>query len=154
MKLTAVTIVENKFWVVEDQTGKSGTVRFNNDQYEYHHNKDGDVVLTEDEFLTMFKVVENETAKKINATVFGYPCKVAEPHDMKMTDSGIPTYKKSTNAKIVYAAGWYGLYFPTIKWREAFSVQLDTLSTYDYIGPFKTEDDMKIAIKRLRAEEK
>ena len=48
----------------------------------------------------------------------------------------IPTYTKTETSKVRYAAGYYGVRFAA-DWRWFYGGKLDTLNTYEFIGPYQ-----------------
>ena len=57
--LTAKSVIENKFYIIEDKTGKIGTAKVNGDAVEYYNTKtDISVSMTLEQFVADF-IVEN-----------------------------------------------------------------------------------------------
>jgi len=63
-------------------------------------------------------------------------------------DANLPLYLKAANSNVYYAAGWYCINFEK-GWKHSHSPKLGTLLKYGYNGPYKTEIDCRIVMKRL-----
>lgn len=83
--------------------------------------------------------------EKEAADVNGYPIK----HDMfyDISTDPVPSYTRTKNSSIRYAAGYYALKF-TNGWSPSFCPKLSTLSEYQYIGPYTTKLEMQNSISQ------
>ena len=145
MNYKAKPVLENKFWIVESNGSKIGTLKAVNDKYILYNSYNNSETVYDD--LDNFVVEEKKSKTFINETVYGYPANTEQAHDIDLLDN-VPIYKKTPTSSVYFAAGYYGLKFPTIGWRHAYCPRVKTLETYDWIGPFKNESDMNLAIKR------
>lgn len=151
MKLNAKTIIRDKFWIVEQNGEKLGTVKNEDSGYQYFNNKKQEtVVLSETEFKNQFKIV-NTIDKGTFVDVYGYSTNCEEVYNVR-TEENVPVFTKTVNSSNYHGAGWYAIYFPSIKWSSAYCPRLKTLKSYPFMGPFKTEEDVNLAIKRKRYE--
>jgi len=151
MKFNAKTIIRDKFWIVEQNGEKLGSVKNENNQYVYfNNNTQTPVILNEKEFKNQFKIV-NTTDKGTFVDVYGYSTNCEEVYNVR-TEENIPVFTKTMTSNNFHGAGWYAIYFPSIKWSSAYCPRLKTLKSYPFIGPFKTEEDVNLAIKRKRYE--
>lgn len=144
-KLTAVPVIEDKFYIVESRGSKVGTLKSCETGYIFYSN----VEQTETTYknLDAFKVVAKKTKTFVNDTVYGYKSNTEVAHDISLQDN-VPIFKKTATSQQYFAAGYYGIKFPRLGWSDAFCPRLKTLETYQFIGPFKTQDDVNMAIKR------
>ena len=159
-------IVKDKFWIVQNSGVKIGTIRFcSSDDFELNLRDDelstnehislseltsrfGEKILEAKE--TTVKIVdENKVGPRGGwntspADIDGYPSKhvVYNTETIELKDKQIPTYTKSATSKVRYAAGYYGVRFPS-DWRWFYGGKLETLNTCDFIGPFKTKSEMQ-----------
>ena len=168
-------IVKDKFWIVENSGVKIGTIRLcSSDDFELNiKNIDGGSITNEHISLTELtsrfgerileakesSVVESNplSERKALKTSLGlveeYPSKHVpyNTETIELKGKQIPTYTKTETSKVRYAAGYYGVRF-AVDWRWFYGGKLDTLNTYEFIGPFKTKSEMqnetKLAIKR------
>ena len=152
MTYNAKSVIANKFWIVENNGEKLGTLKcVQPDVYEFFTNSDqSTTVLTEKEFKKQFKIV-NTVDKGTFVDVYGYTTNCEEVFNVR-TEENVPVFTKTVNSTNYHCAGWYAIYFPSIKWSSAYCPRLKTLKSYPFIGPFKTEQDVNLAIKRKRYE--
>ena len=66
----------------------------------------------------------------------------------------IPVFiKKKLNSNTVYVAGYYLLKYHGMGWQHAFCPKADTYEKYETQGPFLTEWDMNLSLKKARKEQ-
>jgi len=96
-------------------------------------------------------VVVDEKKDEVEYFVKGYPVDSDTPFeaDPAKIASELPLYTKTINSDIYYAAGYYCLQFPK-GWMHSFCPKLDTVKKYSYEGPFRTEQEMKSVLTKLR----
>lgn len=152
VKLTAKNVIADKFWIVMDNGSNIGTVQFNDDKYVFFNNSTKtSQKLSEKDFKKTFKLVNSSKKKSVFEEVYGYQTNAEKVFNVR-TEENVPVYTKTENSSNYYAAGYYAIFFPTIKWSSAYCPRLKTLKSYPFIGPFKTEEDVNLAIKRKRYE--
>ena len=155
-------IIKDKFWIVEDAGVKVGTIRkCSSDTFEINIRDDDTEQTSLSGLMSRFgeKILEARTTSKkvveekgvgshdgLNISlseIDGYPSKhvAYNMETIEKNERRIPTYTKSATSKVRYAAGFYGVRYPG-DWRWFYGGKLDTLNTYDYIGPFKTKSEM------------
>ena len=149
MKYKAKTVIENKFWIVESKGSKVGTLKNSDDGYVFYNNINSTETLYAD--MSSFTVEEKKTKTYINDTVYGYSANTEQAHDISLQDT-VPIFKKTATSTQHFAAGYYGIRFPRLGWSDAFCPRLKTLDTYQFIGPFKSQTDVNMAIKRKAQE--
>jgi len=166
-------IVKDKFWIVENSGVKIGTIRFcSSDDFELNLRDDelstnehislseltsrfGEKILEakESSIVESNPLSERKSLKTSLGIVEDYPSKHVpyNTETIELKEKQIPTYTKTETSKVRYAAGYYGVRFAA-DWRWFYGGKLDTLNTYEFIGPFKTKSEMqnetKLAIKR------
>lgn len=151
--LTAKSVIENKFYIVEDKNGKVGTAKINGKDVEYYNTRtDTSVCMTLEQFLEEFAVENKSSAAQTSyVTVFGYPTNVFEAFNERSQNT-LPVFTKKSTSNIEYAAGYYAFEYPNNGWTRAYVPKLKTLDEYPWMGPFKTESDMLLAIRRKKKE--
>ncbi len=151
--MIAKSIIVDKFWIVEINGANVGTIKFNGSEYVYFNNQSKETITyTQEEFKNQFKSVNSSTSKSVFADVYGYTTNCEDVFNIRTEDT-IPVYTKTSTSSNYFAAGYYAIYFPSIKWSSAHCPRLKTLKSYPFIGPFKTEEDVNLAMKRKRYEE-
>ena len=153
MKYTAKNIIKDKFWIVLNNGEKLGTVKYTEGNYVFFENVNKKThVYNQEEFDKHFKVINTDNSKGSFVDVFGYNTNCEEVFNVR-TEENVPVFTKTVNSKNFHCAGYYAIYFPSIKWSSAFCPRLKTLKSYPFMGPFKTESNVNLAMKRKRYEE-
>lgn len=144
MMYTTKEIVADKFWIVESRHGKVGTVRKLDVGYEFFDQVSGNKQLldTLDDFAPSEQTEQSSTTQLCN----GFPTTsiTVYPAD----HATLPVFKKSETANTLFAAGYYIIKFKD--WLPSFTPKLSTLQGYPYQGPFLTEWDMNVNLKRAK----
>lgn len=140
--ITAKPIVKNKFWILQEDDRKVGTVE---------KNRTGFLVKTPthaEEFKTI-KTIKNATnivfedpadqKKQFENHVNGFPTDCKPLNAVYNVKDRLPIFTKDEKSKSWFAAGYYRV---TIngKTKTMFCPKLILLQRYDYMGPVKTRD--------------
>jgi hypothetical protein len=151
----AKPIIENKFWIVEENGMKIATLRKNEDNRFIMSNELGIKIYETKESLTRefgkkfftVKIVKEANNAHPNE-VHGYGTSV-EPHNaMFDIQRKLPLFTKSGDSKSLYCAGYYVIRFEK-GWVKSFCPKLITLQRYEYKGPFKTDIEMKQVLSNV-----
>lgn len=117
------------------------------------------VFKNRNEVISFFNddVFENAIETKVhnNQTAFfirGYPVSHDNPAEARDYEGDLPVYTKE-NSDIKFSAGYYCLDFPKC-WRPAFCPKLKTLESYNFIGPFRTKEEMLLVLNKKTKEAK
>ena len=143
--LQAKEVVKDSFWIVERNGNKIGTLRRKTDSYILYENDSGTETILNNVDNIKFAKTENRK-NTINVSIFGYPTNVDTVHNEHLQDD-VAVYTKTATSKQYFVAGYWGILFP-MGWRPSFCPRLKTLKDYTHLGPFITESDMYLAIKR------
>ena len=143
-------IITDKYWIVESAYAKIGTIRKVPEGYEF------------------FDQIEN--TKTILDTLQGFKSATVAPTDTTMqVYKGLPTnatalypvdhptlpaFQKSKNGKTIFVAGYYILKYTGMGWQHAFCPKLETVDKYENRGPYFTEWDMNLNLKKAKSEPK
>lgn len=154
-EIHAKPIIDNKFWIIEEDGEKIATLRKNEDNRFVMSNEAGIKIYDTKESLTKefgkkFFVVKiiKESADTLPNEVHGYPTS-AEPHNtMFDIRKKLPLFTKSGDSKSLYCAGYYVIKFDK-GWVKSFCPKKITLERYPYQGPFKTELEMKQVLSNV-----
>lgn len=151
MTIKAKAVLEDKFWIIEDDGIRVGTLTRESDGFVL--NQKGKVVVFDDksqlsnQFGNDFMVAKiSSPDKKDQNTVHGYPTKVAPYNEMYDIKRKLPLFTKSDQSKSVYCAGFYLIKF-NVSWLKSFCPKLSTLEQNEFKGPFKSEIEMKGILK-------
>ena len=148
--LLAKEVVKDKFWIVERRGTKCGTLRLKDDGLVYYDNNSRTETTIDN--LDGFKFESNRNKKTtVNVSIFGYPTNTDTVFNESIQDN-VATYTKTANSKQHFVAGYWGILFP-MGWRPSFCPRQKTLQSYTHLGPFISESDMYLAIKRRGQED-
>lgn len=151
MTIKAKPVLENKFWIIEEDGVRVGTMSREQDGFMINRSGSISVYETPTELNSKFgkdfliaKISSPE--KQIQETVHGYPSKVVPFNEMYDIGRKLPLFTKSETSKSVFCAGYYLIKF-NVDWLKSFCPKLSTLEQNEYKGPFKTELEMKAVLK-------
>lgn len=154
-EIHAKPIIENKFWIVEENGEKVATLRKNEDDRFVLSNELGIHVYETKESLTrefgkeffVAKIVK-ESNDALPNEVHGYSTSTAPHNAMFDIKRKLPLFTKSSDSKSLYCAGYYVIKFDK-GWVKSHCPKLITLQRYEYKGPFKTELEMKQVLSNV-----
>jgi len=153
MQYVAKPVLEDKFWILEDNGQKVGTIRSNEHGVTLTVGKENQTFKALDELKQKMSV--SFTGKDIVKTetkeyeVHGFPCK-SEPYnpiyDLKRK---LPLYTKTEASQSFFCAGYYVVYWENDNGvSPAYCPKLITLSRYNFKGPFKTRIEMQEILRK------
>ncbi len=158
MNIKAKPIIDGKFWIVEEDGERIGTL----------HKKENN------KFMLSTKTSEKYFSKKTELTklfgkdffetnvtttishqevrdVYGYPTSYYPYNPMFNVQKKLPLFTKSQASKSLYCAGYYTIKFEK-GWVKSFCPKLITIERYEYKGPFKTEIEMKQVLNHAKSD--
>ena len=145
----AKPIVDGKFWIVEENGSKVGTLHKKENNKFMLSAQGGEVYFSRKDELTKafgkdFFQVSSKT--KISheeiRDVYGYPTSCRPYNPVFNIQKKLPLFTKSNASKSLYCAGYYTIKFDK-GWVKSFCPKLITIERYPYKGPFKSELEMK-----------
>ena len=145
----AKPVLENKFWIVEDDGQKVGTIR-SNDQGIVLQVGDVNKTFSCIKDLTNVTFEGKDVAKpeKQEYEVHGYPCKTAPYNPIYDLKRKLPIYTKTQNSQSFFCAGYYVVHWEDGSHSPSYCPKLITLSRYDFDGPFKTKLEMQEILRK------
>ena len=154
MTVNAKTLVKDRFWILEEDGQKLGTLQKKDgngwiflskaDSREVFHTPEslrerfGIDVLTKEPLAE----VKTEDVVEGNFEVHGYPVSQQPYNPMFDVQKQLPIYSKTPKSKSLFCAGYYIICFEK-GWRKAYCPKMITLSRYKYKGPIKTKLEMQ-----------
>lgn len=149
MQLVAKPVLENKFWIVEDDGQKVGTIR-SNDQGIVLQVGDVNKTFSCIKDLTNVTFEGKDVAKpeKQEYEVHGYPCKTQPYNPIYDLKRKLPIYTKTQNSQSFFCAGYYVVHWEDGSHSPSYCPKLITLSRYDFDGPFKNKMEMQETLRR------
>ena len=155
----AKPIVENKFWIVEENGQKVGTIRKGHDITVTMNGesvgKCNTIADLKDQFgielTTAMEVSVPKKPEKTENTVHGYPCKVKPYNDTYDLKRKLPLYTKTPKSQSFFCAGYYIIHFPT-GWLPSYCPKLLTLGRNEFKGPYTTRLEMQEHVRKANEE--
>jgi len=148
----AKPVIADKFWIVEQNGERVGTIRKGTDLTVSLAGKNIGRCSNLDELENKFNIrlvsgKELTVGKEEKSVleVHGYPSKTAPFNAMYDMKRKLPLYTKTQNSQSFYCAGYYIIQFD--KWLPSFCPKLLTLSRNEFKGPFKTKLEMQQVLK-------
>lgn len=155
MTVKAKPILDGKFWILEEQGSRVGTLRIDeNNKYVIssadgvkHHNSRKSLIKTfgPDFFEAKSKIIPVDEVLEVN----GYNTSGKPYNTMYDVKRNLPLFTKSEKSKSLYCAGYYIIKFDK-GWVKSFCPKLITLERYEYKGPFKTDIEMRTELSRAK----
>lgn len=157
-EFNAKPIVEGKFWIVEQNGEKIGTLHKKENNRFMLSGKDGSSFFgKKEEILKAFgknffdtKITTTISTQEIR-DVHGYPTSCYPYNPMYNVQKKLPLFTKSSDSKSLYCAGYYTIRFDK-GWVKSFCPKLITIERYENRGPFKTEIEMKQVLRNAKAD--
>ena len=155
--IKAKPILKDKFWIVENEGQRIGTLTVSDDRYVLSSKDKGvrffdnmrqlERVLGKTEFETT--VTSTVTDVEHDQEVYGYPTSTTPYNTLYDVKQRLPLFTKSAKSKSLYCAGYYIIRFEK-GWVQSHCPKLITLERYEYKGPYKTEFEMKQELSRAK----
>lgn len=145
MTIKAKPILENRFWIIEEGGVRIGTLSRDQDGFllsdkskvEYFENEKQLNKKFGKNFLTA-QITNNTDLQKVH----DFPTKCKPYNSMFDIQRNLPLFTKSEKSKSIYCAGYYLIKF-NVNWLKSFCPKLITIERNEFLGPFKTEEEMK-----------
>lgn len=152
IKFYAKPILENRFWILESNGEKVGTICRQEDRRYMFSCSDGTRIFdTQQQLQKNFNgdwmwgstiSAPKEEKENEDNSVYDYPSKF-KPFNMVFdVKRKLPLFNKSKKSKSLYCAGYYIIQFEK-GWVRSYCPKLLTLERYPFKGPFRTILEMK-----------
>lgn len=152
--IKAKPIIKDKFWIVEDDGFRLGTMSRNEDRYMFSSSVETCFFDNKRQINKRFGyfVWGEEEAKvsSIDKDVHGFPTSVTPFNAMYDVKHKLPLFTKSEKSKSMYCAGYYIIRFDK-GWVKSFCPKLITIERYESKGPFRTELEMRQELSKANA---
>ena len=151
MEFVAKPVLEDKFWILEDNGQKVGTIRSNENGVTLQVGSENQTFRALEELTQKISVSfsgkELVSKNKEEYDVHGYFCKTRPFNSIFDLKRKLPLYTKTTDSQSFFCAGWYCIQFEH-GWVPASCPKLITLSRNNYLGPFKTKLEMTESLRK------
>jgi hypothetical protein len=154
--LKAKPLLKDRFWIVEDEGLKIGTLSKDSDGYllvksgetKHYDNKKQLVNIYGVNFFSKSSITLENKQNDSPYEVYGYPARVMPVDPTYDIHKKLPLFKKSKLAKSIFCAGYYAVKFES-NWFKSFCPKLVTLETNSYLGPFRSKEELKKAFRGI-----
>ena len=155
MSVNAKEILKDKFWIVESEGERVGTLSVSDDKQFMYSNSSGTRFFSNLKQLkknlgTEISWTTAENPIHIDKEVHGYPASCTPYNPMFDVKQKLALFTKSPKSKSLYCAGYYIIQFDK-GWVKSFCPKLITVERYPTKGPFKTEIEMRQALSVANA---
>jgi hypothetical protein len=143
MTIVAKPVIDNEFWILQENNRKVGNieacaggyqVRLNNQVSEYKTIR----MAAERVNIRFEPTVKSSTVNALPNQVHGYPVQGRVHNPMWLVSDQLPVYTRTAKSKSWYAAGWYRV-LRGRTWHTVLSPKLIVVQRYTYAGPFVTK---------------
>jgi hypothetical protein len=155
-KIKAKEILKDKFWIIEEEGIRIGTLSINEDKYMFS-GPEGTKYFDSERALKktfgkdiLITQVHAKAEPVIDKSVYGYPTSCIPYNSMYDVKHKLPLFTKSDKSKSLYCAGYYIVHFDK-GWVKSFCPKMITVDRYESQGPFKTELEMRQALSKANA---
>jgi hypothetical protein len=156
MTIKARPILKDKFWIMENNGERVGTLTVNEDKYMFSSPEGTKYFDSERALKKVFGkdfIISEVTEQVINANekvVYGYPTSSEPFNPLYDVQRKLPLFTKSEKSKSLYCAGYYIIHFDK-GWVKSFCPKMITVERYETQGPFKTDLEMRQALSKANA---
>ena len=158
MNIKAKPIVDGKFWILEEDGEKIGTLhKKENNKFMLSAKGSEKYFSKKDELTKFFGKEFFETSVKATISsqevreVYGYPTSCHPYNPLFNVQKRLPLFTKSSSSKSLYCAGYYTIKFEK-GWVKSFCPKLITIERYPFKGPFKTQIEMKQVMNNVKSD--
>jgi hypothetical protein len=153
---TAKVLIPEKEWLVQDGNRKICSISKVKKGYVVLHNGQSvpfkDLADIKSAFgVAMFeesiRKVKKDIDKSSEYVIYDYPCKTKPHEPLYNVKKKLPLYTKRLKSKSQHCAGHYIIKFRK-GWVKSFCPKLITLERYPYQGPWKSEEESRVALKK------
>jgi len=142
--LVAKPVVDNEFWILQQDDRKVGNVEACADGYQVRINNQvaqyKTISMVEERFKIKFESAPLTHTHKVKINiVHGYPAAGQVHNPVWDVRHRLPIYTKTNKSKSWFAAGWYSVKKGRT-WKTVQDPKLIVLERYSYRGPFYTKD--------------
>jgi hypothetical protein len=154
----AKPIVDDKFWIVEQNGEKVGTLHKKENNKFMLSAKGGESFFgKKEELIKAFgrdffgSKIKTSISQEEKWEVHSYPTSKVPCNPMYNVQKKLPLFTKSPESKSVYCAGYYIIRFNK-GWFKSFCPKLITIERNAYRGPFKSDLEMKQALSNAKSD--
>jgi len=147
--IVSKTLIPNKEWILKNGKEKLGSITKIKKGYSFlkkgQQLKYKTIEELKENFGIEITLPINQQHSSTNTApyhIYNFPCSSKPFEDVYNIKKKLPLFAKSSKSKSRYCAGYYIIKFRK-GWVKSFCPKLITLERYKFLGPFKTEQEMK-----------
>ena len=152
MQLMAKPVLADKFWIVERDGQKVGTIRTNEKGVTLTVGKQNHAFSKLEDLEKKMSVTFTDrqitTTETTEHEIYNFPCKTKPFNAIFDLKRKLPLYTKTENSQSFFCAGYYVIHWEDGNHSPAYNPKLLTLSRYTYEGPFKTKLEMTETLRK------
>lgn len=156
MTIKAIPVLKDKFWIMEEEGVRVGTLTINEDKFMFS-SPQGTKYFDSERALkkafgndVLIVKIDDKKQSKPEKSVYGYPTSSTPYNPVYDVQKKLPLFTKSEKSKSLYCAGYYIIHFEK-GWVKSFCPKLITVERYETQGPFKTDMEMRQALSKANA---
>ena len=156
-KIKAKEILKDKFWIIEDEGIRIGTLSVSEDKYMFsgpqgtkYFDSERALKKTFGKDILITQVTE-EASVEVDNSVHGFPTSCTPYNAMYDVKRKLPLFTKSVKSKSLYCAGYYIIHFDK-GWVKSFCPKLITVERNEFKGPFKTDFEARQELSRVKSQ--
>jgi hypothetical protein len=151
MTIEAKPVVKNKYWIVEDDGRKVGTIQAAEDGVvlvqDNHRLKYPSIKVLGTAHNIRFVGGQRKQTRSVDS-VYDYPCRTVPYNAIYDLRLKLPLYTTTAKSRSYYCAGYY-LVQLNDQWLVDFCPKKIIVSRNPYQGPFRTEAECKLRLAEL-----
>lgn len=152
-ELVAKPVLKNKYWIVESNGNKIGTIQATEDGgvvyvHDHAREKFASVKMLSHTYNLKFDSTKKLITNKKTNDIYGVPASGRFYNVLWNLKHKLPIFTKTKKSKSFYCAGYYAVKLST-GWTVTFCPKLITLNRYEFQGPFVNEDVPKKIVETL-----
>lgn len=155
--MIAKPVVKNKYWIVESDGSKVATIQaVDQGGFVYVHGQQRESFPSIKVLGTQHNITfEKPAAVSLNNehSCYGYPCDSKPHNDLWDVKKKLPIYSKSAKSRSFHCAGYYLIKYNNA-WVAEYCPKTITTNRYEFLGPYKTQEQQQAKLKTLNEENK
>jgi len=144
MSFIAKPVIDNEFWILQENNRKVGNVEACAGGYQVKINNQvaqfKTIRMAAQKVNIKFESRPQSTTVVNDNQVHGYPTQGRVYNAMWSVTQQLPVYTRTAKSKSWFAAGWYRVRRGRV-WQTMLAPKLIVLQRYEYAGPFHSESD-------------
>jgi hypothetical protein len=144
MTLVAKPVIDNEFWILQENDRKVGNVQACAGGYQVRIRNETSqfptIRMAAQKVNIKFESRPCATAVVPDNQVHGYPIQGRVYNAMWSVTQQLPVYTRTAKSKSWFAAGWYRVRRGR-SWQTMLAPKLIVLQRYEHAGPFHSESD-------------